>query len=67
MTLKTSFRVDSSRDNALRVLGLIINFGANALLLYGAVGYLRDGSDLGLLVSGVVLTVACILALARPS
>ena len=50
-----------------RVWGLIVNLAANALALYGLVGYLRDGSRLPHLAIGLVVTVACILLLARPS
>ena len=50
-----------------RVWGLIVNLAANALALYGLVGYLRDGTHLAHLVIGLVVTAACILVLARPS
>lgn len=50
-----------------RVWGLIVNLGANALALYGLVGFLRDGSHLIPLAIGVAATVACVLTLARPS
>jgi len=50
-----------------RVWGLIINLLANALALYGLVGFLRDGTHLIPLVLGGVVTVACILVLAKPS
>ncbi len=50
-----------------RVWGLIINLAANALALYGLVGFLRDGSRLALLTMGVVATAACVLVLAQPS
>ena len=50
-----------------RVWGLIVNLLANALALYGLVGYLRDGTHLVPLVSGILLTAACVLLLAKPS
>ena len=50
-----------------RVWGLIVNLLANALALYGLVGFLRDGTHVVPLVSGVVVTAACILLLAKPS
>ena len=50
-----------------RVWGLILNLAANALALYGLVGFLRDGTHLAPLAIGVAGTVACVLILARPS
>jgi len=50
-----------------RVWGLVINFGANALALYGLAGFLRDGTHLVHLTVGPIVTVACVLLLARPS
>ena len=50
-----------------RVWGLIVNFLANALALYGLVGFLRDGTHVVPLISGVLVTTACVLLLARPS
>ena len=50
-----------------RVWGLILNLAANALALYGLVGYLRDGSHLVPLVTGLVITAGCLLVLARPN
>jgi hypothetical protein len=50
-----------------RVWGLIVNLLANALALYGLVGYLRDGTHGVPLVLGVVVSIACILLLAQPS
>lgn len=52
---------------SFRVWGLILNLAANALALYGLAGYLRDGSRLPHLVTGVLVTAACILILAKPS
>ncbi len=51
---------------SLRVWGLIVNLGANALALYGAAGLVRDGSRLPWLVIGCVMTLICILILAVP-
>jgi hypothetical protein len=50
-----------------RVWGLIVNLMANALALYGLVGFLRDGTHVVPLAVGVVLTITCILLLAVPS
>ena len=50
-----------------RVWGLIVNLLANALALYGLVGYLRDGTHVVHLVVGILVTTACILVLAKPS
>lgn len=50
-----------------RVWGLILNFIGNALAIYGAIGVMRNGTRLPLLIIGVGLTVGCILLLARPS
>jgi hypothetical protein len=50
-----------------RVWGLIFNLVANALALYGLVGYLRDGTRLGHLVIGLGVTVICVAWLAKPS
>ena len=51
----------------LRIWGLILNLFGNALLLYGAVGMIRDGSRIFILILGIVITVFCIIILARPS
>ncbi len=50
-----------------RVWRLILNLAANTLALYGLVGYLRDGTHLVPMVAGLVVTVGCVLLLARPS
>jgi hypothetical protein len=50
-----------------RVWGLIANLVANALALYGLVGFLRDGTHLVHLTVGIVGTVACVLILAKPN
>ena len=50
-----------------RVWGLIVNLMANALALYGLVGFLRDGTHLLPLIVGGLVTTACVLLLARPS
>lgn len=51
----------------LRVWGLVLNFMGNALAIYGAIGFIRDGSRLSLLIIGIALTLTCILVLAKPS
>jgi len=51
----------------LRVWGLLVNFAANAVLLYGAAGYVSDGSRLPALLIGGAVTIACILTLSSPS
>ena len=50
-----------------RVWGLIVNLMANALALYGLVGFLRDGTHLVHLVAGVLVTAGCVLLLAVPA
>ena len=50
-----------------RVWGLIVNLVANALALYGLVGFLRHGTHVVALVVGVLVTAGCILLLARPN
>ena len=51
----------------LRVWGLIVNLMANALALYGLVGFVRDGTHLVPLVLGAIVTLVCVLVLATPS
>lgn len=51
---------------SLRLWGLILNFLANALLLYGAVGLFNDGSRGLALGVGLVVTLACIVVLSAP-
>lgn len=51
----------------VRAWGLILNFIGNALAVYGAIGFMQDGSRLPILVIGVGLTVICLLVLAKPS
>jgi hypothetical protein len=51
----------------LRVWGLVLNFIGNAVAIYGAIGFIRDRSRLPLLIFGVVITITCILVLAKPS
>jgi hypothetical protein len=51
----------------LRVLLLIANFAANAVLLYGAAGYVADGSRLFLVFVGGATTLLCIVLLSRPT
>jgi len=49
-----------------RVWGLILNFIGNGLAIYGAIGIIRDGSRMPMLIIGLLLTVSCIFLLARP-
>ena len=49
-----------------RVWGLILNFIGNGLAIYGAIGVVCDGSRMPMLILGLVLTIGCILMLARP-
>ena len=51
----------------LRVWGLILNFFANALAVYGAIGVIHDGNRWLWLLLGGSLTLLCILVLAKPS
>jgi hypothetical protein len=50
-----------------RVWGLVVNLLANALALYGLVGFLRDRTHVFPLVLGTLVTLACVLLLAKPS
>ena len=52
---------------SLRVWGLILNFSGNALAVYGAIGVMRDGSRILILILGLAITLFCILTLAKPS
>jgi hypothetical protein len=51
----------------LRVWGLVFNFVGNAVAIYGAIGFIRNGSRLPLLIFGIIITLSCILVLAKPS
>jgi len=51
----------------VRAWGLIVNFLANAVALYGLAGYLRSGEGAIVMVVGISLTLVCILTLAAPS
>jgi hypothetical protein len=51
----------------LRVWGLILNFFGNALAIYGAIGFIRDGSRLPILLIGGGITLLCIVILSKPS
>ncbi len=51
----------------VRAWGLIGNFLANALALYGLAGYLRSGEGAGAMAAGAGLTLLFILLLATPS
>ena len=50
-----------------RVWGLVLNFFGNALAIYGAIGVIRNGSRLPLLLIGGCITLLCILVLSKPS
>ena len=50
-----------------RVWGLILNFIANGLAIYGAIGMIRDGSRILIFIMGLFVTLVCILTLARPN
>jgi hypothetical protein len=50
----------------LRVWGLVLNFIGNAITIYGAIGFTKNGSRLLLLIFGVVFTLTCLLVLAKP-
>lgn len=49
-----------------RVAGLALNLLANAVALYGAVRFLRDGTHALVLAGGLALSAACVALLARP-
>lgn len=51
----------------VRAWGLILNFIGNALAVYGAIGFIQDGSRLPILIIGAGLTLVCLLVLAKPS
>ena len=51
---------------SLRVWGLILNFIGNALMLYGAAQYIKGVSSPLIMIIGIVITVVCILVLAKP-
>ena len=50
-----------------RAWGLIGNFLANAVALYGLANYLRSGEGTGALAVGIGFTLAFLLVLATPS
>jgi len=52
---------------SLRAWGLVLNFFANGLLLYGAIGYVSDGSRVGALGIGALVSLSCVLLLSSPS
>lgn len=49
-----------------RVAGLALNLLANAVALYGAVRFMRDGTHGLLLAGGLAVSLACVALLARP-
>lgn len=50
-----------------RIAALVLNLAANAAALYGAAGYLANGTRLALLLAGAAVTALCIAALTQPS
>jgi hypothetical protein len=63
-TMKTDIKIAGL---GIRAWGLILNFIGNILALYGIVGVLQEQKDWGFLVSGLVITVACVSLLAIPT
>lgn len=51
----------------LRAYGLAVNFAANAVALYGLSQVLSSAGGWPWLVSGAVLTLACIITLSAPA
>lgn len=51
----------------VRVWGLVLNFMGNTVAIYGAIGFIRNKSHLPLLIIGTLITLTCILVLAKPS
>lgn len=52
---------------SFRVWGLILNFIGNAMAIYGAIGFIHNGSRLAVLLTGLFLTIVCILIVAKPA
>ncbi|MGY8986344.1 MAG: hypothetical protein ACKVIX_06905 [Sphingomonadales bacterium] len=50
----------------LRAWGLVANFGANALVLYGVANLLKSNGGMAPFILGTILTIALILILAKP-
>ena len=50
----------------LRIWGLVLNFIANFLAMYGTAKYLKDEMGPSLMILGLVLTVLCIGILSKP-
>ncbi len=50
----------------LQVWGLVANFVGNTALLYGAIGYVVDGSRLSWLLVGGAVTLLSVLSLSSP-
>ncbi len=50
----------------LRVWGLVVNFIANIIALYGLAGILNGRDTWLVFISGSVLTLLCLLVLAMP-
>ncbi len=51
---------------SLRIWGLILNFIANFVALYGAAQFFKGNTGPGLMILGIIITIACILILAIP-
>jgi hypothetical protein len=49
-----------------RVWGLVANLIGNVIAMYGLAGYVREGSGIPWLASGIALTISCIFLLSRP-
>lgn len=50
----------------IRAWGLVVNFLGNVLALLGLSMVLREGVGWALLITGVAVTLLCLLILARP-
>ena len=50
-----------------RVWGLIFNFIGNAIAIYGAVGFIQNRSRAFWMITGIVITLICLLVLAMPT
>jgi len=50
----------------LRIWGLVLNFIANFLAMYGTAKYFKDEMGPALMILGLVLTVLCIGILSKP-
>lgn len=50
-----------------RIAALVVNLAANAVALYGAAGFLADGTRLPLMLAGAATTLLSIAVLSQPS